>query len=120
MLCAPGFWRPHLVAPGSFDRRATYESLEALPHSYSALLASGCCDEGASGLFALYLVLANEADQDRPRMKVAGWPHKLDWDPRKVARLLQGNPEGLKNLRAVQEVLRKHGNDLVALGHLRP
>jgi hypothetical protein len=118
LLSARGFWKPHFHAPCDMDPAARYESLEPVPHSLAALTASGCLDETPDGMWALYVVLANPRDNKRPRMIIAGWPPHLSWDPNDTLRRLQDNPAAYKTLREVQQTLRVHGEDLVALGYL--
>ena len=118
LLSAPGFWKPHFLAPCHMDGQARYDSLEPVPHSLAALTAAGCLDETPDGLWALYVVLANHHDDKRPRMLLTGWPSGLAWDPSATLKRLQDNPAAYKTLREVQQTLRVHGEDLVALGYL--
>ena len=118
LLSAPGFWRPHFLAPCHMDHQARYDALEPVPHSLAALTAVGCLDETPDGIWALYVVLSNLHDDKRPRMLLTGWPPGLAWDPNATLKRLQDNPAAYKTLREVQQTLRVHGDDLVALGYL--
>jgi len=120
LLSAPGFWRPHYVAPCHMDPKARYDSLDPVPHSLSSLIAAGCLEPDAQGLFALYVILSTPHDKKRPRMTIPGLPSSHFWNPENASRLLQDNASGRKSLELLQETLATYADDFVALGYLHP
>jgi hypothetical protein len=118
ILTTPGTWRPELIKSCEFSPRAVYETKQ--PHSLSALAAAGCLDESPNGLWALYLVLALPGDTERPRFRSPVWPVGYNWNPYGILQVLENNRYAHKTLKAIQQTLRRHGEDLVKLGHLKP
>lgn len=126
ILSAPGFYK----AVGDLGHRLKavprYDGMEPVPHSLSALAASGALEDTPEGIIFMHWLLTTASDTERPRAKRVfklrfnKYNIEAHRDPGTVISANDECKETTKKIRELQALIRDYGEELVAAKLLAP
>lgn len=123
LLTAPGTWKPERLGHRRLRGDASY-GIDPQPHSLDALTGAGALDEGFEGVYALYVVMANDKT-DRPKYGgswLIGYSGGRDpsWEGVDIEAEIHRDRALYDRVKKVHDALREWGDELVAQKILMP